>query len=437
MNSKILKAAASSWVGLAAAVHLAAADAGRGFDLKLVAEGFVSPTVLVPAPNSDGTLLVADQAGVIRVLGKDGKVADQSFLDLRTKLIKLNQGFDERGLLGFVLHPKFSENKKFYVAYSAPKRAEALADWDHTTRVAEYTAAPDGQSAILDSEKVILEWDQPYFNHNGGTLVFGPNDGYLYITSGDGGNAHDRGRRPPEGNGQNLQTLLGKILRIDVNGGNPYSIPRDNPFAGTENIRPEIYAYGLRNPWRISFDRGGSHELFAADVGQDGYEEVDIIVKGGNYGWNIREGMHCFDPKNPRQEPADCPKVGASGEPLIDPIMEYKNFKNHPRDPEAKGISITGGHVYRGKALPHWTGKYIFADWSAVMVKPAGVLFAGTRGQGGRWSWETVTPATTKTTFYITALGEDADGELYLLTNDSNGLSGNTGKVYKIVPQTR
>ena len=322
---------------------------GSSFDLKLVAEGFVSPTVLAPLPGSDGAMLVADQVGTIQVLSKEGKLGARPFLDLRSRLAKLNQGFDERGLLGLALHPNFQENKKLYVAYSAPKRSEAPEGWDHTMHISEFTAAANAQTAKPDSEKILLQIDQPFFNHNGGSINFGP-DGFLYIATGDGGNANDRDPkdkpkgRPPEGNGQNLQTLMGKILRIDVNKGSPYSIPRDNPFVGKEEIRPEIYAFGLRNPWRISFDRGGSHELFASDVGQDGFGEVDIIVKGGNYGWNIREGLHCFDPDNSRKTPEDCPKVGARGEPLIDPIMEYKNLKNHPRDPEGKGTSITGGY---------------------------------------------------------------------------------------------
>lgn len=409
-----------------------------GFDLKPVAQGLVSPTGLAALPNSNGAMLIADQAGTIRLLNKEGSLAETPFLDLRPRLAKLNQGFDERGLLGIALHPKFTQNKKFYVAYSAPKRAEAPENWDHTMRFSEFTAT-DGATAKADSEKVLLQIDQPYFNHNGGSILFGA-DGYLYIAVGDGGNANDQDEngkpkgRPPEGNGQNLQTLLGKILRIDVDRGNPYSIPTDNPFVGKPNVRPEIYAFGFRNPWRISMDRGGSHEIFAGEVGQDGYEEVDIVVKGGNYGWSIREGLHCFNPRNPRQIPAECPKVGANGEPLIDPILEYKNFKNHPRDPEAKGISITGGYVYRGKALPHWHGKYIFADWSAVWVKPQGVIFAAAK-TGEKWGWEIVKPARAAANFYITSLGEDSDGELYLLTNDVNGLIGSSGKVYKIVPE--
>lgn len=387
-----------------------------------------------------GNLLVADQAGTIHVVSKEGKRTEQPFLDLRPRLTKLNAGFDERGLLGLALHPKFAENRKFYVVYSAPRRASAPENWDHTLRLSQFTAQADGLSANTDSEKVILDIDQPYFNHNGGMVLFGP-DNYLYLATGDGGHANDQDEkgkpkgRPPEGNGQNLQTLMGKVLRIDVDQGEPYSVPQDNPFVGKE-ARPEIWAYGLRNPWRMSFDRGGNRELFAADVGQDGYEEVDIIRKGGNYGWRIKEGFHCFNPEDTRKPPADCPDHGANGDPLIDPILEYKNLKAHPRAADAQGISITGGYVYRGKALPGWQGKYIFGDWSRLWIKAEGVLFAATQGTNGKWTWERIFPASHPEGLglYITAFGEDAEGELYVLTNDRNGVSGNTGKVFKLVP---
>jgi glucose/arabinose dehydrogenase len=288
----------------------------------------------------------------------------------------------------------------------------------------------------MDSEKTVLQIDKPYFNHNGGCLQFGP-DGYLYISVGDGGNGSDQGKRPPEGNGQNLQTFLGKILRIDVNvAGKPYGVPKDNPFIG-KPARPEIFAYGLRNPWRMSFDSAGEHELFAADVGQDSFEEVDIIRKGGNYGWNVREGFHCFDPKDTIHAPADCPKTAANGDPFIDPILEYKNMKAHPKDPDAQGSSITGGFVYRGKALPQLQGKYVFADWSRQMVKAQGILFAATKGADGKWSWQRIQPSSHPNglDFYITGFGEDAEHELYVFSNNSNGLVGNTGKVHKFVAE--
>jgi glucose/arabinose dehydrogenase len=416
-----------------------AADAAKGFGLKLFSEGFVSPTALVQLPN-DGNMLVADQAGTIHVINKDGQRTDTPFLDVRPRLTKLNPGFDERGLLGLTLHPKFTENRKLYVVYSASRRESAPPDWDHTMRLSEFTANADSLTAKSDSEKVILEIDKPYFNHNGGMILFGP-DNYLYFAVGDGGNGNDQDQkdkpkgRPPEGNGQNLQTLLGKILRIDVDRGSPYSVPQDNPFVGKE-ARPEIWAYGLRNPWRIAFDRAGDRELFAADVGQDGFEEVDIIKKGGNYGWRIKEGFHCFNPADSRKPLPDCPDKGANGDPLIDPILEYKNLKAHPRDPDAQGTSITGGYVYRGKALTGWVGKYIFADWSRLWIKPEGVLFAATKGGDGKWTWERVIPATHPSGlgFYITGFGEDAEGELYVLTNNGNSVSGTTGKVFKIVP---
>jgi glucose/arabinose dehydrogenase len=405
------------------------------FGLKLFSQGFVSPTTIVPLPGSSGDLLVADQAGLIYVIGKDGKRRSTPFLDLRSRLTKLNEGFDERGLLGLALHPNFSENKAFFVVYSAPRQQSAPEDWDHTMRLSRFSANADGYTARGNSEKILLSIDKPFFNHNGGCILFGP-DGHLYFAVGDGGSANDQGKRPPEGNGQNLQTLLGKILRIDVDKGDPYGIPEDNPFAG-KSARPEIWAFGLRNPWRISFDRGGGRELFAGDIGQDAYEEVDIIVKGGNYGWNIREGRHCFDPKNPGKPPENCADKGANGEPLIDPILEYKNLKAHPRAPDGQGISITGGYVYRGTAIPALQGKYIFGDWSrAGWVKGDAILFAGAKGSDGQWSWERIVPASHSSgmPFYITAFGEDSDGELYIMTNDSNSLVKNTGKVFKLVP---
>ncbi|HEX7862367.1 MAG TPA: PQQ-dependent sugar dehydrogenase [Verrucomicrobiae bacterium] len=435
MNTSLISALAVALVSL----PIFAAEAPKPFGLQLFAEGFVAPTTVVPVPGSD-RLLIADQAGTIHVVGKDGKKVEELFMDVRPRLTKLNQGFDERGLLGLALHPKFAENKKFYVVYSAPRRESAPADWDHTMRLSQFTANADGATAKADSEKVLLEIDKPYFNHNGGMILFGP-DNYLYFAVGDGGNANDQDEkgkpkgRPPEGNAQNLQTHMGKILRIDVDKGDPYSVPQDNPFVG-KDAKPEIFAYGFRNPWRIAFDRGGNKELFAADVGQDAFEEVDIVVKGGNYGWRIKEGLHCFNIERPTKPLEDCPDKGANGEPLIAPIFEYKNLKASPRAADAMGISITGGYVYRGKALSGWQGKYIFADWSRAWVKPDAVLLAASKGQDGKWSWERIKPGTHPDSlpFYIVGFGEDAEGELYVLTNDSNAVANKSGKIFKLVP---
>jgi glucose/arabinose dehydrogenase len=261
---------------------------------------------------------------------------------------------------------------------------------------------------------------------------------------GDGGQGNDVGFGHSEGgNGQDTTQLLGKILRIDVDKGPPYGIPQDNPFADGKRGRPEIFAYGLRNPWGISFDRGGTHELFAADVGQNLYEEVNIIVKGGNYGWRVREGFHAFDPKTPDKSPAESAKTDSLGQPFLDPIAEYPHPPRNKIDvTKLQGISVTGGYVYRGKVLPELQGKYVFADWSRNWALPDGLLMTASRegqGSGAKWSLEMLpasSPAGEKVGAYVVGFGEDAEGELYVLTTGRNALTGQTGKVFKIVPKT-
>tara|TARA_A100001037_G_scaffold301832_1_gene332155 strand:+ start:936 stop:2264 length:1329 start_codon:yes stop_codon:yes gene_type:complete len=405
----------------------------RGF-----AEGFTSPIALVPFPDGEGSLLVADQVGIVSVVSKSGVVKGQPFLALIDRMAKLNQGFDERGLLGLALHPSFQDNGKVYVYYSAPLRASAPDDWDHSSRISEFSVLKDDPQRVnMGSERVLLEFDEPYFNHDGGCIAFGP-DGYLYIASGDGGNANGVGRGHSEmGNSQDLSNLLGKILRIDVNQGAPYTIPADNPFSG-ENVRSEIFAHGLRNPWRFTFDRGGDHSLIAADIGQTLYEEVNVIVKGGNYGWNVREGHHCFDPKNPKVSPDQCAEEDRSGRAFIGPVLEYKNANGFRNDPEAKGISITGGYVYRGQAIPALRGHYVFADWTVNWALPMGaVYYAEMAEEGESWTMHGLSLKGAqggKIQGYVTAFGEDSEGELYLLTNGLNGLSQRKGKVFKLVP---
>jgi glucose/arabinose dehydrogenase len=425
---------------LIVAMFLPAQIEARGIALQEIATGFTSPIALAPLNDGSGRLLVADQTGAVHVLSKEGKRSETVFLDVSSRLSQLNQGFDERGLLGLALHPGFEENGRVFVYYSAPLRDGAPEGWNHTSHISEFKATRNDKARVdPDSERILLQIDQPQFNHNGGALVFGP-DGFLYISVGDGGNANDTGLgHPPEGNGQDRSNLMGAILRIDVNGEEPYAVPQDNPFVGKTG-RPEIYAYGLRNAWRITFDRGGDREFFAADVGQNAFEEVNIIRKGGNYGWNIREGFHCFDPKDANRPPEDCPKTGLEGEPLLDPIFEYRNFKAFPRHPEARGISITGGYIYRGKALPQLEGRYVFADWSQHWALPKGILFTATRPESGQGIWEMkalelANHPTGEIEAYITAFGEDTEGELYVLTNGSNSIIGTTGKVFKLVPQ--
>ncbi|MCC6232738.1 MAG: PQQ-dependent sugar dehydrogenase [Verrucomicrobiales bacterium] len=387
-----------------------------------------------------GRLLVADQVGIVHVLQADGSRRAEPFLDLRPKLCPLNQGFDERGLLGLSLHPAFQENRKLYVYYSAPLRSGLSTNWNHTAHLSEFTVNPEGSKVDLTTERVLLRVDQPYFNHNGGRTAFGP-DGYLYLGLGDGGNGNDQGHdRSPVGNAQDLTTLLGKILRLDVDrpgAGLAYGIPADNPLIGRVGARPEIFAWGIRNPWGMTFDRGGAHDLLAADVGQGRYEEINLIRKGRNYGWNQREGHHAFDPNNPGKIDVEGVMQPADRSALEDPVLEYRNLNTFPKDPQALGISVTGGYVYRGKSLAHLHGKYIFADWSRQWAVPDGRLFTATRTADAPWKPEPLPVASHpdfKLGAYVIAFGEDADGEVYVLTSQRAGLTDRTGVVWKLAP---
>lgn len=391
------------------------------------------PVALASPDDGTGRLFVADLPGTVRVIGADGCLQDEPFLDITDRVVGLRSGYDERGLLGLAFHPQFAENGRFFVYYSAPPRAGAPAGWDHTSRVSEFSVAADGADrADPGSGRVILEVDQPQSNHNGGSIAFGP-DGCLYIPLGDGGGARDVGRgHPPGGNGQDITTLLGKILRIDIDGPEPYGIPKDNPFVGREG-RDEIYAYGLRNPWRAAFDAGGEHRLFAADAGQYLWESVKIIVPGGNHGWNRREGNHAFDPGNPRESPQDVPRTGRRGEPLVDAIIEYPNAGQ----PGGIGQVVIGGYVYRGRAIPGLFGRYVFGEWNRAGARGDGIIFAATPAEGPNKMWEfhEVEVAGSRTVgSYVLAFGEDAEHELYLLTSKSRGPAGNTGRVCRLVP---
>ena len=333
-------------------------------------EALARPLHLAAVPDGSGDLVVVEQRGVIRRFAP-GAARATAFLDLRERV---STAGNEEGLLSIAFHPDFARNRAFFVYYSAagPRRSV----------LARFRAPAPGRTGDPASQQVLLEVAQPYSNHNGGQLAFGP-DGMLYVGLGDGGAGGD-----PHGNGQDRRTLLGSLLRIDVNraeGGRAYAIPPDNPFAqARDGSRPELWAYGLRNPWRFSFDHA-TGALWLADVGQDEVEEVDRIVRGGNYGWNVMEGTRCYRPST------GCDRRG-----LELPVSEYTH---------AEGRSITGGFVYRGRALPGLQGRYLFADYVAGTI----------------WS----IPADTRTLtapqpllasgLLISSFGEDAAGELYVL----------------------
>lgn len=404
--------------------------------LELVVDGLAAPLALKPAGDDSERLFVLDQTGQIWILTPEGQLMDEPFLDVSDRMVELSAGYDERGLLGLAFHPDFVENGRFYVYYSAPLREGAPSDWNHTSHLSEFVVSEeDPDVADADSERILMQVDQPQSNHNAGQIAFGP-DGYLHIPLGDGGGANDTGvgHNPDIGNGQDISVLLGSILRIDVDGGDPYGIPSDNPFVGEEG-RDEIYAYGFRNPYRIAFDAGGEYQLFVGDAGQNLWEEVDIVTIGGNYGWNIKEGTHCFDPQNPDTSPKECPDTGPMGEPLIDPIIEYQNGNA----PGGLGLAVVGGMVYRGDALPAFQGRYIFGDWSTSFGQPDGILLVATppATTGEVWSFEEVRVATEENGRlgrYLLSFGQDTDRELYVLTSDTSGPTGDTGKAFRIVP---
>jgi glucose/arabinose dehydrogenase len=414
-------------------------------DLLLVTDGLVSPVAIAEPPDSSHRLFILDENGKIWVIGADGKKMTTPFIDLGTKMVTLSPNYDERGLLGIAFHPQFKTNGKFYLFYTAPPRPGtpvpgALgASWNNTTTISEFkVSASDVNQADPGSERILLQSDHPYLNHNGGTLAFGP-DGFLYISIGDGGNADDVGNGHVSdwyaanagGNGQDIyMNLMGNILRIDVNG-TPYNIPADNPFVNTA-AKPEIYAYGFRNPYRFSFDMGGARQLLVGDEGQSLYEEIDAVTKGGNYGWNVKEGTHCFDTDSDLLERPSCPSVDSAGKPLIDPVIELVNTAN-PKG-GGVGIAIIGGYVYRGTALPSLQGKYIFGVLSQT-GKADGQIFSSSPATSGTWSWNPLALKTFTPNLgtFLKSFGQDQNGEIYLLTSDQEGPQGTTGKVYKII----
>jgi hypothetical protein len=286
------------------------------------------------------------------------------------------------------------------------------------------------------SERVIMEIDHPQANHNSGHIAFGP-DGYLYAPMGDGGNANDVGLgHVPQGNAQDLTNILGDILRLDIDNpapDKPYKIPADNPYAdGRGGARPEIYASGFRNPYHVSFDAGGDHHLYAGDAGQDRFEEIDDVEKGGNYGWRIREGKHCFDPNDPSHPPASCPDKAANGDRLIDPVLEY----NHT---EILGSVVIGGYVYRGGQVPDLHNMYVFGDYSRDRLKPDGELFMAATSGKDAWQMKELQVELDGDPdpgpgfgHFVIAFGQDDNRELYASLTAAGGPAGSTAGVYRL-----
>lgn len=426
-------------------------DDEEGIALELVADGFTNPVVLAEAPDGTGRRFVADQTGTIWIMTQDGDVHEEPFLDISDRIVELNPGYDERGLLGLAFHPDYATNGRFFVYYSAPLRAEAPADFDHTSHLAEFeVSAGDPNVADAGSERILLQVDQPQANHNAGTLAFGPDDGYLYVSLGDGGGANDVGVGHVEdwyeensgGNGQNItETLLGSLLRIDVDGGEPYGIPPENPFVDEEGL-DEIYAYGFRNLYRFSFDMANG-DLLAGDAGQNLYEEVSLIDRGGNYGWNVKEGVHCFDAEDPNDPPADCPDTVGEGHPregdlLIDPVIEFPNANL----PDGLGEVVVGGYVYRGDAAPELLGEYLFGVATRGQGL-GGAVFAAQPQQDGLWDFSSpdfidntgngAITADGELSDVLLSFGQDLDSDVYLLTTSQIGPGGGTGTVFRLV----
>ena len=365
---------------------------------------FKRPLLVTHAGDGSDRVFVASQLGEIHVFPNDPEVSDTKvFLDLTEKTFYQDKEF-ETGVLGLAFHPKYKENGQFFVYYSSSNSP-------YTNVVSRFRVSADNPDvADPKSEEILITFEKPYWNHNGGTIAFGP-DGFLYIAVGDGGSGND-----PFGNGQNLQSLLGKILRIDVDHAGAiarvdplrpaeskelrYQIPADNPLVGKHlQARPEIWAYGLRNVWRMTFDTQ-TGTLWAGDVGQDLWEEIDIIVRGGNYGWNLREGKHDFGPDGspPRGD-------------LIEPIFEY---------PHSVGKSITGGLVYRGKALPQLAGGYLYADFVSGKLWALWYDAAAKRVTANRPILGNQMP--------VMSFGTDQANEAYFTLD--------TGQIYRFVPKT-
>ncbi len=382
-----------------------------------VVDGLNKPLAMVQ-PQGESRMFIMEHEGLIKVL-EDGKIT-HTLLDLTSKILPFNSDYSEAGLLGMAIHPNFQKNGKIYVAYSAPLGSDntvAPDGYSHLNVVEEFVVSKSSKNRIdPNSGKRVHSLPWPNFNHNGHWIGFGP-DQMLYISTGDGGYKAEWTEKKANYNSQNLDNYFGKILRIDVSQSTkskPYRVPADNPMVKVPQALPEIWAFGLRDPWRCSFDSKGSKQLICGDVQEDSYESIKIIEKGKNMGWPIVEGqMRCFSWENPQVQKENCNKSA------INPaVIEYPNCSAVPAG--CKGISVAGGYIHRGSSS-QLHGKYIFGDWSKRFDQNDGQVFVASPTKTGSWSMvntriEMSEPTANGKLPYILAFGQDSKGNVYALT---------------------
>jgi glucose/arabinose dehydrogenase len=475
------------FLGIALAVDVAAQGEGPQLGVTLVADGLVAPLDLTFAPDGRGRRFIVDQTGLVLILTAQGKVLPTPFLDITDRVV-LQSAFDERGLLALAFHPRFATNRKLYVHYSARREgANICVDEDgqvpedpsgcplqYTRRVSEFrVSSTDPNRVDAGSERVVFKVQWPGRKHNGGGLAFGP-DGMLYVGLGDGGFIHGPSGADDPFNvdpdllfgdllAQDVTSLYGKVLRIDVDRGDPYGIPADNPFVGPDGIPDEIFAWGFRNPFRIAFDRGGDRGMYVSAPADTLFEATYKVARPGNYGWAAKEGTHCIVrtsafappetiacstdeqcPSGPQVSTCGekgvctCPDVGPRGEPINDPVVEYLNFA--VEDPRSRfsgngfGRASLGGHVYRGKAIKWLRGRLVLGDF-ALNFLDGQILVAQEMSRGKRWKlrrafvFDASDPVKSG---FMKSIGQDAEGELYAVTGNFTP-TGLEGRIWKIV----
>jgi hypothetical protein len=411
-------------------------EPGPTVDVEPVVSGFGFPTDVAFQPGADRLFLV-ERSGRIRV-AESGRLLEEPFLDVSDRV--LTEG--EQGLLGLALHPDFESNRRVYVRYSAPPREGTPDDYAHTFVLSEFEATDDFRRVRPETERPVLEIPQPHVFHNAGDLAFGP-EGYLYVPVGDGGDDYDMGSGHTDdwydwnegGNGQDTtENLLGSVLRIDVDDreeGEGYAVPDDNPLVGEEGL-DEQFAWGLRNPWKLSFD---GEDLYVADVGQGDYEEVNLVRRGGNYGWNVREGTMCLNARSNRYYPLfplpSCPDEAPDGRRLRDPVIQYPHQVRTEDGVREPGRAVIGGYRYRSDGVPALTDGYVFGDFMSPTYG-SGRLFVAWPGDGdGQWEPRELRVASADSGRLGSGLlgyGRDPAGELYVLTFSGSGV------LSKVVP---